>query len=67
MDRDVLMPGKRADGKRNFGGWILAGLYDRVAAIAGKREITHTDVLNEALADWLDRHERETTQTTGEQ
>ena len=59
------MTGTRAVGKRNFGGWILAGLYDRIAAAAGKREITNTDVLNEALADWLDKHE--TTQTTGEQ
>lgn len=61
------MANKRADGKRNFGGYILAGLYDRVAAAARRREITRTDVLNEALTDWLDRHETETTQTTGEQ
>ena len=57
MDRDVLMAGKRAAGKRNFGGWILASLYDRVAAIARKREISNTDVLNEALSEWLDKHE----------
>ena len=57
------MTGKRASGKRNFGGWILASLYDRVRSAAGEQE-SNTDVLNEALTEWADK--RETT-TTGEQ
>jgi hypothetical protein len=59
------MPGKRAEGKRNFGGWILASLYDRVKAAAEARKTTSTDALTEALTDWLDKHDPETTQTPG--
>lgn len=52
------MANKRADGKKNFGGYILAALHDRVTATAKRIKVTNTDVLNEALADWLDKHDR---------
>ena len=58
------MANKRADGKKNFGGYILAALHDRVTAAAGRLKVTNTDVLNEALTDWLEKHE--TPETTGE-
>lgn len=51
------MSGKRSGDKKNFGGWILASLYDRVAAFAAKAGKTNTDVLAESLTEYLDRHE----------
>lgn len=49
------MPGQRAKDKKRFEGWILASLYDRVRGAAGN--LTNTDVLNEALTDWADKHD----------
>ena len=53
------MTGKRAPGKKNWGAWIPADLYDRADAAATAEGITHTDLTIDALTARLDRHEPE--------
>ena len=57
------MPGVRAKDKGRIEGWVRLTLLTRVRKTARRRSLNDTDVLNEALADWLDKNE--TTQTTG--
>ena len=51
------MVGKRSPGKKFIGWWAPEKLRDRLKAFTGSRSTTDTDVLNEALREWLDRNE----------
>ena len=52
------MTGKRSPGKKFIGWFAPIKLSERLKAFTGARpDTTNTDVLNEALNEFLDRHE----------
>lgn len=59
------MTGKRSAGKKNWGAWIPADLYERADAAATTQGITHTDLTITALTRHLD--DLDTIETPGEQ
>ena len=50
------MPGIRAKDKGRIEGWLRLALLERVRRIAGARSLNDTDVLDEALTGWADKH-----------
>ena len=53
------MAGKRSPGKRFIGWWAPEKLRDRLKTFTRSRSTTDTDVLNQALSEWLDHNEGE--------
>lgn len=49
------MAGKRSPGKKFIGWWAPVRLRDQLKAFTRSRSTTDTDVLNEALSEFLDR------------